>query len=252
MSPDTPPPKAAMGGHRNKSDFLTGLSHELRTPVNSILGFASLLLRDREGNLTDRQIEHLEKIRESSAHLLELVNDVQYLARVEAGQIEPSVEGVDLGEVIREEVRRLGGARPREGLIVRTELPDSLAPIQTDRARMAQIVRQILGNAVKFTRKGSVSMRVHLDAETSRPLRIEVQDTGPGIPSDRLDAIFLAFRTVGPEAEAEYTGTGLGLAICRSLARLLGCRIEVESELGKGTTFTVHLPAPDASPAPAG
>ncbi len=227
---------------RGKAGFLTSMSHELRTPLNSVIGFCELMLRNRERNLNERQLDQLERIRSESAYLLLVVNDIADLARVESGQLTLDFAEVDPVDLIAGVVRKAGGVTPKKGLQLRTEVPDQVGSLRTDPARFRQLLQNLVGNAVKFTRAGLVRVRLEADPATGHPLRIVVADTGPGIAADRIESIFQAFEHDESEVDGSYRGTGLGLSICRSLAPRLGCRIRVESRVGEGSTFTVELP----------
>lgn len=229
-----------------KSQFLASMSHELRTPLNSVIGFANLLLKNKAGNLRAQEITFLERISDNGKHLLGLINDILDLSKVEAGRMEVEIASVSLDELVRETLGQMEDRMVGRQVELRAELPADMAPLETDADKLKQILINLIGNAVKFTESGSISVRVEADALAGNPVRIEVVDTGVGIPEDRLEKIFEAFQQADSSTSRKYGGTGLGLAITRSLLELLGYRIEVQSEVGKGSTFSILLDA-DAS-----
>ena len=232
--------------NRAKSDFLASMSHELRTPLNSVIGFASLLLMNSDGNLTEQDLDFLGRIRDNGKHLLALINSILDLSKIEAGKIELEIAEVPLDQLVRDTLGLVGGVEQGEArrvgdVDVRGEVPPNVRPIRTDAGKLKQVLINLIGNALKFTPRGSVTLRVVADAATGVTERIDVVDTGIGIPKDRQEAIFEAFQQVDANTSREYGGTGLGLTICRSLLELMGYRISVASELGEGSTFSVHL-----------
>jgi PAS domain S-box-containing protein len=227
--------------YRHKSEFLASMSHELRTPINALLGYTALLRERIYGDLSPRQDEALQRMQSSSAHLLELVNDILDLARIEAGRMPVHLEPVLLGALVDSVVDSVEPMARAKGLDLRVEVPEDLPALITDRTRAKQIVLNLLSNAVKFTRDGSVSL-------AARPLasgdgvEVEVADTGIGIAPEALAGIFDDFRQVDQSSTREFGGTGLGLSIVRKLLGLLGGSIRVESVPEAGSTFTVTLP----------
>ncbi|MHB1168535.1 MAG: sensor histidine kinase [Longimicrobiales bacterium] len=232
---------SAEAANQTKSEFLARMSHELRTPLNSVIGFAGILGRNKAGNLRPQDVVYLERIQENGRHLLALINDILDLSKVEAGRVEPEFTTFQLGELVDEVLRQWDGQTPT-GLSLRSDIPGGLAPIESDRGRLKQVLINLVSNAVKFTERGSVIVSVH--AESFSPRRIRVRDTGIGIEADRLDAIFDAFEQAESSTARRYGGTGLGLAISRNLCHLLGYTLEVESRVGSGTTFTIDLDPP--------
>jgi PAS domain S-box-containing protein len=239
--------EAAEGASRTKSDFLARMSHELRTPLNSVIGFANILLKNRAGNLTEQDRAYLDRILENGKQLLLLINDILDLSKIEAGKIAIETERVDLRELVSATVRQWDGQLP-EGLAMRSSVPDRIAPVTTDGARLRQILTNLIGNAVKFTERGEVHVSVELARNSTRPARIRVRDTGIGIPRERLDAIFEAFEQADSSTARRFGGTGLGLPISRALCELLGYRLDVRSEVGVGTEFTIELQPDRTSP----
>jgi CheY-like chemotaxis protein/CHASE3 domain sensor protein len=226
---------------RYKSEFLANMSHELRTPLNSSLILARLLQQNRNGNLTEEQVRYAETIHASNSDLLVLINDILDLSKVEAGQINIELENVSLDttlQSLRETFMPLASSKHLNLSFERMPgVPDRLI---TDSQRAVQILRNLLSNAVKFTEHGEVALQV-APAEGGM-LRFDVRDTGIGIAQDKLTLIFEAFQQADGSTSRHYGGSGLGLSISREFARLLGGRISVASELGKGSVFTLWLP----------
>src|SRR5438132_5466232 len=241
---------------RYKSEFLANMSHELRTPLNSLLILAKLLAENAEQNLTDKQIEFSQTIYQAGSDLLDLINDILDLSKVEAGKMDVNPGEVKLGEV-REYVERTFKALAEEkGLSFEVDIVGANIPptIVTDEQRLQQILKNLLSNAVKFTDEGGVTLRIELAPETTQfagetlaradsVMAFSVIDTGIGIPEDKLKLIFEAFQQADGTTSRKYGGTGLGLSISREIARLLGGEIRVTSKPGTGSTFTLFLPS---------
>ena len=236
--------QAAEAASRAKSEFLASMSHELRTPLNSIIGFTNILLKNREGNLRAEDITFLERVVTNGRHLLELINQILDLSKIEARKMDLELTAVALDELVRETVAlHEGQLRDRPVKLV-TGLPARLAPLRADAGKLRQVLTNLIGNAIKFTERGNIAVRVVADPETGRPERLEVSDTGIGIPADRHAAVFGAFQQGDSGTARRYGGTGLGLTISRALCDLMGFRISLVSEVGKGSTFTVSFQAP--------
>ncbi len=227
-----------------KSRFLANMSHELRTPLNSVIGFANLLLKRSDGELTEAQLDYSSRIAANGRHLLGLINQVLDLAKIESGHVEVVRVPVDLRALISSTVAQIEGQLADRPLRLQVEVPDGVAPLVTDEGKLRQILVNLVGNAVKFTDRGTVTVRVVAGGDGRTPAAIEVEDTGIGIPSSQLDDIFRSFEQGRSENAGRREGSGLGLAICRSLAEVLGWRLEVRSRLGDGSTFTVVLGEP--------
>ncbi|NML32776.1 response regulator [Paraburkholderia antibiotica] len=226
---------------RYKSEFLANMSHELRTPLNSSLILAKLLQQNRGGNLTDEQVRYAETIYASNSDLLVLINDILDLSKVEAGQLTVEAETVSLDATLQslEDMFRPLAATRRLRLAF-DSLPGTPDTFVTDAQRLTQILRNLLSNALKFTEHGEVTLAVAPVGDDA--LRFDVRDSGIGIAPDKLEMIFEAFQQADGSTSRQYGGSGLGLSISRELARLLGGRITVASEVGKGSVFTLWLP----------
>lgn len=232
---------------RLKSQFLATISHELRTPMNAIIGFSQILLRPKFGQLTHQQTDMVERILNNGKHLLMLVNEVLDFSKLEAGRLELKPEIFDLSKVINTtvaEIRSLAEAK-KLSLLVQTDLPNTL--VFNDPARVRQILINLLSNAIKFTEAGTIWVEVK-EIATNR-VTISVQDSGIGIAPRDFKHIFEAFRQVDQTITRKYPGTGLGLAIIDSLVQMMGGKIILESQLGVGSMFKIELPRQITSPA---
>ena len=227
---------------RYKSEFLANMSHELRTPLNSSLILSKLLSENKEGNLSAEQLKFAQTIYGAGNDLLNLINDILDLSKVEAGRLDLQPQFVSVNRLV-ESLQRVFTPLANEKKLqfeLRVE-PDAPASMVTDNLRVEQILKNLLSNAIKFTETGSITITVQ-----SRPddrVAFAVKDSGIGIPEGQQDVIFEAFRQADGTINRRYGGTGLGLSISRELARLLGGTISVESAAGKGSTFTLTLPA---------
>ncbi|MGF6972199.1 signal transduction histidine kinase/DNA-binding response OmpR family regulator/CHASE3 domain sensor protein [Paraburkholderia sp. JPY465] len=226
---------------RYKSEFLANMSHELRTPLNSSLILAKLLQQNRSGNLTEEQVRYAETIHASNSDLLVLINDILDLSKVEAGQltVEPETVSIDATLQSLDEMFRPIAAT-KHLRVAFDKLPGTPDTFVTDGQRLTQILRNLLSNAVKFTERGEVTLDVAKVEDNV--LRFDVRDSGIGIPADKLDMIFEAFQQADGSTSRQYGGSGLGLSISREFSRLLGGRITVASEVGKGSVFSLWLP----------
>jgi signal transduction histidine kinase len=230
----------AEAANRAKSDFLSRMSHELRTPLNSVIGFANVMRKNRTGKLTPEELEYLDRITQNGKHLLSLVNDVLDIAKVEAGRLTVAKGLVNVDELIHDVVAQLQGQPRSDGVVLRAEVTGKVVPIESDGALLRQVLINLAGNAIRFTPAGSVVLSADSDAN-GVPVRIQVRDTGIGIPADRIGAIFEPFEQADGETSRKYGGTGLGLAISRSICDALGYSLRVESAVGKGSVFSIEL-----------
>jgi CheY-like chemotaxis protein/HAMP domain-containing protein/putative methionine-R-sulfoxide reductase with GAF domain len=236
-----------------KSEFLANMSHELRTPLNSLLILARTLVDNKAGNLTEDQVESAEIIYSGGQDLLNLINDILDLSKVEAGQMLFNFEPLPLTELGTMAQAQFDHVAAEKGLELQFRLGDDLpANIETDPQRVKQIVKNLLSNAFKFTSQGSVSLKIYRPEaeedltrsglEPSQAVAISVTDTGIGMTAEQQKIIFEAFQQADGSTNRQYGGTGLGLSICRELAAKLGGQIGVASEPEKGSTFTLYLP----------
>jgi PAS domain S-box-containing protein len=231
--------EAALIANRAKSDFLAIMSHELRTPLNAILGYTQLLLEGISGQLEEMQRHQLERVSASATHLLRIINDILAFASMEAGRLQLNLQEIPLRRVVEEVAAMVEPMVRAKELAFHIDIADPDTVIVTDAARLRQILLNLLGNAVKFTEAGSVTLRTALDGTD---VVIEVEDTGPGVPEAERAAIFEPFRQMEGPLTRHEGGTGLGLPLARRMAGMLGGSIGLESELGTGTTFSLRLP----------
>jgi signal transduction histidine kinase/DNA-binding response OmpR family regulator/HAMP domain-containing protein len=237
-----------------KSEFLANMSHELRTPLNSLLILAKLLVDNPDGNLTERQIEFARTIHTAGADLLQLINDILDLSKVEAGRMVIAPSRVLLADVCADCEESFRPVANERGLEFTVELLDT-APeaIVTDEQRLQQVLRNLLSNAFKFTERGSVRLSIHSSppgvrytnpilAGAEQVVAFSVADTGIGIPADKLRLVFEAFQQADGTTSRRYGGTGLGLSISREITSLLAGELRVTSTVGEGSVFTLYLP----------
>jgi len=223
-----------------KSQFLATMSHELRTPMNAIIGFSQVLLRQSKGSLNVPQQTMVERVLSNSKSLLDLVNDILDLSRIEAGRLELRPEPCDLLQLLETTIGQLRSLAEEKNLLVRVHsaLPHSRA--FNDSMRVRQVLINLLSNAIKFTDSGEISIELS-EPEPGR-VAIAVQDSGIGIAPSELEHIFEMFRQIDQTLNRKYSGTGLGLAITRSLVEMMGGEITVQSQLGQGSTFRIDIP----------
>ncbi len=223
----------AEASSRAKSTFLANMSHELRTPLNSVIGFANILMKKVGPELPARETDYLKRILSNGEHLLSLIDDILDLSKIDAQRMDILREPLQLDELVGEVVRTLDVEARERGLELRGEVPGALRPLVADPRRVRQVLLNLASNAVKFTPSGSVTIHVVAEDGSDRPSRIEVVDTGIGIPATRLKEIFSPFHQVDSSSTRSFGGTGLGLAISRSLCELMGFRLNATSQEGK-------------------
>jgi len=226
--------------NQHKSEFLANMSHELRTPLNAIIGFSEVLLEKLFGDLNEKQLDYLQDIHSSGKHLLQLINDILDLSKVEAGRMELDVATFDLPTAISNAMTLIRERAQQHGIALGLEVEADLGEVAADERKFKQILLNLLSNAVKFTPDGGrIDVRARRDAEN---VVVAVHDTGIGIAVADQDAVFEEFRQVGRSYTSKQEGTGLGLTLTRKFVELHGGRIWLESELGKGSTFTFTIP----------
>jgi signal transduction histidine kinase len=224
---------------RAKTDFLAVMSHELRTPLNAIVGYSDLLQTGVSGPLTDTQKTHLSRIRSSSFHLLDLIQDVLSFSRIEAGREQLRLGDVELQQLARDAFNYIEQQCSMKGLSPVLEMPSDRVVLVTDPAKVRQILLNLLNNACKFTDEGTVALRIE---NTFDDVFFHVSDSGPGVAPEHLELIFEPFTQVDQSTTRVKGGAGLGLPVSRRLAHLLGGELNVQSTVGKGSTFTLRLP----------
>ncbi len=236
----------ARAGDRDRAAFLAAVSHELRSPLNAILGFAEILLTEVDGPLSDNGREEVEQIKGSGEHLHALINDILEFSALESGQLKLSRAALDLSQVAQEVVREAAVLVKDRPLTVRITAEPNVV-LNADARRVRQVLQNLVGNAIKFTQQGDVHVRVVREGAFAR---LFVSDTGPGISAAERAVIFEDYKQASDEKKRRR-GTGLGLAIARRLVLMHGGDIEVESELGRGSTFAIRLPL-SGKPMPGG
>lgn len=225
--------------NKMKSEFLSNMSHELRTPLNSIMALSRVLISQTSRKLSHEENNYLEIVERNGKRLLSLINDILDLSKIEAGKMEITPEFISLKPIINIVKENLYQLSEEKGLSLTLDLPNDLPQIETEESKVYQILTNIIGNAVKFTNKGSVDISVSNDAEN---IWIKIKDSGIGISKQELPHIFDEFRQADGSSSRLYEGTGLGLAIANKMTTILGGNIKVSSKLGEGSIFTIMLP----------
>lgn len=233
---------------RYKSEFVANMSHELRTPLNALLIMSRLLSENRARTLTEEQVRWAETIESSGKDLLALINDILDLSKIESGKLEMSRDTVEPQALAQKLVRAFEAQARQKGLVLEARVAPAVAPFETDRQRLEQVLRNFISNALKFTERGHVTLHV---TPAPQGVAFAVEDSGIGIDAGQQEAVFEAFRQADGTISRRFGGTGLGLSISRELADLLGGRITLSSQPGRGSTFTLTLPATPALQAPA-
>ena len=231
--------------NRLKSEFLANMSHELRTPLNAILGYTNLMLDGIDGELTEQQSADLTQVSTAGATLLRLINGLLDIAKIEAGRMDVSRERVDVAQVAGDVVALLRPAAEQKGLTLDVQIPADIPLVQADRARVEQVLTNLVANAIKFTERGGATISA---SRTGPEVTVAVADTGIGVPPEAHSFIFDEFRQADAGTTRRFGGTGLGLAIAKKLVELQGGAIGVESTVGMGSRF--HFTLPVAEPAP--
>jgi len=224
---------------KHKSDFLANVNHELRTPVSAIIGYSRLMLRETEGQISQLQRDNLQDLLHNAEHLLDMINSLLDLAKIEAGRLEVRAEPVQINTLIEELLTMVTPTVRHDRVRLIHNMAPDIPTLNTDPDKLRQIVLNLLSNAVKFTEEGEIKISA---SRSNGSLTLSVSDTGIGIREEELQHIFEEFRQGGMSNGRKYAGTGLGLAIAKKFTNLLGGEITVESGVGKGSTFTVTLP----------
>jgi signal transduction histidine kinase len=226
-----------------KAEFVASMSHELRTPLNAVIGYSQMLLEDAADDPNDSSAEDLHKIHSAGQHLLHLVNEVLDLSKIEAGKMELAPEELAVGDFLASLAERHRAACAAKGLAFDLRIEGKAGEVRWDGQRVGQALDQVIGNAVKFTKTGSVTVAVSRQgAGSAARVTVEVTDTGIGIPADMLPQLFESFTVAHDSSASKYGDTGLGLALSLALCRLMGGDIRAKSKVGAGSTFTVTLP----------
>ncbi len=239
---------AAETANRAKSQFLANMSHELRTPLNAIIGYSELLSEDADEKGDRSTMEDLDRINTAGRHLLSLVNDVLDLSKIEAGKTEVSLEVFEIMPIVDEVVSTVAPLVERNGNRLTVDSRMVAGVMRSDPTKLRQLLYNLLSNAAKFTENGDIRVRVHradgeAGADSGGNIVFVVADSGTGIAADQIEAAFTAFEQTDSSRESLQAGTGLGLPICRHYCAMMGGTISVDSELGRGSTFTVRLPS---------
>jgi signal transduction histidine kinase len=224
---------------QHKSQFLANMSHELRTPLNAILGYAELILDNIYGEPSDKVRTVIERVHANGKHLLGLINDVLDLSKIEAGELALSISDYSMAELVNTVTQATESLAAEKGLVLAADVPEGLPVGRGDERRIAQVLLNLVGNAIKFTDSGRVEIRV---AAANGAFEVAVADSGPGIAPEDQERIFGEFQQVDSSSTREKGGTGLGLSIARRIVEMHGGRIWVESALGSGATFRFTLP----------
>lgn len=226
---------------QHKSDFLSNMSHELRTPLNATIGYISLTLNTLKNTLSPEQLENLVKAERSARTLLQLINDVLDFSKIEAGMMDVLIEDIDLADLVEDVTITAEGLLLDKPVEMKSDIAANLPVVENDHTKIKQMLNNLLGNAIKFTPEGYVAVRA-MPINNGSTVRIEVKDSGGGIPKEKLETVFESFKQVDSSIKKNFGGTGLGLAITKKFCEMLGIDIGVESEEGKGTLFWLHIP----------
>ncbi|MDD4092253.1 MAG: ATP-binding protein [Smithellaceae bacterium] len=229
----------AEAADRVKSAFLATMSHELRTPLNAIIGFTGIMLQGLPGSLSDEQRKQLAIVQNSGRHLLNLINDVLDISKIEAGELSLDPTVFDIGQSIEKAVKMVSPLAGQKGIAIETAISGEVGAARNDQRRVEQVLINMLNNAVKFTEEGRVLVSGRREGDQ---YVLTVSDTGVGIAPDELAAIFKPFHQSETGRMRRHEGTGLGLSICRKILDMMGGTIGVASTPGQGSTFTVRFP----------
>src|SRR5262249_38046030 len=227
----------------HKSQFVASMSHELRTPLNAIIGLTEMMVTNAARFGTDKALEPLQRVHRAGTHLLGLINQVLDLSKIEAGKLELNPETVNLAPLIDDVIATARELAKQNGNRLLVEAQENLGTLSADPMRLRQILLNLLSNACKFTKQGEVKLKVSKIADGRHWIELAVSDTGIGMTAEQQAKLFAEFTQADSLTARKFGGTGLGLAISRKLARMMGGDVTVTSEPGKGSMFTVRLPA---------
>ena len=234
---------AAREAQRSREEFLARMSHELRTPLNAVIGLSRVLEKNSAGNQRPEDIQLLGRVRAGGEHLLKLVEEVLDQSHLQHGEIALCIQDIDVASLATRVVNQYRSTAASKGLRILAVMPESAPVIPLDAGRFEQVLQHLIDNAVKFTGAGTIKVTLVVN-DAGRPHRLIVSDTGIGIPPQDVDRIFEPFQQVDASAKRSYGGAGLGLPLARQLCEGMRCRLSVESEVGKGSRFTIRLPEP--------
>jgi len=238
----------AESANRAKSEFLANMSHELRTPLNVIIGITEMLGEDAEADGLEDYAEPLSRVRRAGEHLLSLINDILDLSKIEAGKLEIHSESVEIAPLLRDVIASVRPLATKNGNALGLACPPGIGAVTTDPLRLRQVLLNIVGNACKFTKDGTIDVSAMREGDgPSAIVRFVVADTGIGISAEQQTKLFRRFAQAEPSTTKQYGGSGLGLAISDRLCRMMGGHIELDSVPGRGSTFTIMLPAAAAA-----
>ncbi len=234
----------AVNASKTKSEFLANMSHELRTPMNAIIGYGEMLKEDAEDDGNDAIVPDLDKIIAAGNHLLQLINDVLDISKVEAGHMDMFLEEFDIAKMIEEAASTVATLVEKNKNVLDIQVDENIGSMHADMTKVRQMVFNLVSNAAKFTSDGTVGIQAsNMEKEGKHFIRLTVTDTGIGIPEDKLDHIFEEFTQADSSTTRNYGGTGLGLALVRRFATMMGGNVRVESTLGEGSAFILEIPA---------
>jgi PAS domain S-box-containing protein len=231
--------EAAQAADRIKSAFLATMSHELRTPLNSIIGFTGIMLQGLAGPLNEEQHKQMTMVQNSSRHLLSLINDVLDISKIEAGQLDLSLSSFEVRSSLEKMMRLISPLALQKGIDVQVDIAEDIGSLTTDQRRFEQVVLNLLNNAVKFTEKGNVQVACRIENDHCL---LSITDTGIGMQPEELTGLFQPFHQIDTGLSRKHEGTGLGLSICKKLLDMMGGSVEVQSQWGQGSVFSVRLP----------
>ena len=223
-----------------KSDFLANISHELRTPLNAIIGYSEILMEDASDDGLDDFVEDLDKIHSSGTHLLTLINDLLDISKIEAGKMELHLEDFNLNDLVSLIEATTKPLLEKNSNKFVVKIDKAIETMKNDETKLKQVLLNMISNSSKFTKEGTIVLKISEEAKNM--VKFELSDTGIGMTEDQLNNVFEEFTQAETSTSKDYGGTGLGLPICKKITELMGGSIDVQSKIGKGTTFSVTVP----------